>query len=229
MTSTTRQMLGRLLIGILFGVAFAYIESAVVVYLREIFHPDGFTFPMQVFDLTATGRRLLLTEVGREAAALVLLLTAAWFFGNTHQKRAAWFLAIFAVWDIFYYVWLKVLIDWPASIMDWDILFLIPVIWAAPVLAPVLASAVAFAFAVAILYRSAHSRPLVVTYGDWLGWLVSTAIIIISFCLGGAHIGERDYAEYFHWPLFAVGLGAGAMACVRSLRQCDVPAFAATK
>lgn len=229
MTSATRQMLGRLLIGVLFGIAFAYIESAVVVYLREIFHPDGFTFPMRVFDLTATGKRLLLTEVGREAATLVLILTAAWFFGNTHQERAAWLLVIFAVWDVFYYVWLKVLIDWPASIMDWDILFLIPVIWAAPVLCPVLVSAVMFAFAVVILYRSAHGRPLAVTYGDWLGWLASAAIITVSFCLGGTHIGEADYLEYFHWPLFAVGLSVGAMVCVRSLRQCDVRAFAATE
>ncbi len=229
MTNTTRQMLGRLLIGVLFGIAFAYVESAVVVYLREIFHPDGFTFPMQAFDLTATGKRLLLTEVGREAATLVLLLTAAWFFGNNHQEQAAWFLGIFAVWDIFYYVWLKILIDWPASIMDWDILFLIPVIWAAPVLAPVLVSVVMFAFAVVILYRSTHGRPLVVTYGDWLGWLVSAAIITASFCLGGTHIGARDYAEYFHWSLFAVGLGVGVTACARSLRWRDVKVFAVSK
>jgi hypothetical protein len=37
--------LGRLGVAIVFSIAFGYIEAAVVVYLREIFHPGGFTFP----------------------------------------------------------------------------------------------------------------------------------------------------------------------------------------
>lgn len=219
MTGETKQMLRRLLIAVAFGVAFAYIESAVVVYLRVIFHPDGFTFPLQAFDITPLGRRLLLTEIGREAATLVLIVTAAWFFGRTLQERTAWSLIIFAVWDIFYYVWLKVLLDWPASIMDWDILFLIPTIWASPVLYPVLASVAMFAFAVAILYRSAYGSPLMIRYTDWLGWLASTVIIIVSFCLGGMHVMEPDYTRYFRWPLFAVGYAVGIATCVRSLRK----------
>ncbi len=219
MTVETRQMLRRLAIAIVFGVAFAYIESAVVVYLRVIFHPDGFTFPLQAFDITPLGRRLLLTEIGREAATLVLIVTAAWFFGRTGQERAAWSLVIFAVWDVFYYVWLKVLLDWPALIMDWDILFLIPAIWASPVLYPVLASAAMFAFAVAILYRSAQGSPLAIRYTDWLGWLASTIIIVVAFCLGGIHVTEPDYAEHFPWPLFAVGYAVAIATCVRSLRK----------
>ena len=71
-------MLKRLLIVVLFSIAFAYIESAVVVYLRAIFHAEGFQFPLQVFDLDSLGRRLMLTEVGREAATLVLIWTGAW-------------------------------------------------------------------------------------------------------------------------------------------------------
>jgi hypothetical protein len=145
-------MLTRLLIAVAFSMAFGYIESAVVVYLRALFHPNGFTFPMEVFDAAPEARRLMLTEVGREAATLVLILTGAWLFGNIRQERIAYFLIIFAVWDIFYYVWLKVLLDWPATLMDWDILFLIPMAWASPVLYPVL-----FRWrcspAVAILYR----------------------------------------------------------------------------
>src|SRR5690606_3193495 len=99
------------------------------------------TFPLEVFGVTPEARRLLLTEIGREAATLVLILTAAWLFGRSRQERVAYFLVIFAVWDVFYYVWLKVLLNWPASIMDWDILFLIPAVWASPVLYPVLVSA----------------------------------------------------------------------------------------
>jgi hypothetical protein len=210
-------MLRRLLIAVVFSMAFGYIESAVVVYLRALFHPNGFTFPMEVFDAAPEGKRLVLTEVGREAATLVLILTAAWLFGRVLQERIAYFLIIFAVWDIFYYVWLKVLLDWPGSLMDWDILFLIPMVWASPVLYPVLVSAAMFTFAVAILYRGAHGQSLMVTRADWLGWSACLLVIVVSFCLGGTHITEPNYAAYFHWPLFAGGFALGIAFCVKSM------------
>lgn len=217
MTDQTTEVLRRLGIAVVFSIAFAYIESAVVVYLRVIFHPHGFTFPLEVFGVTAEAKRLLVTEIGREAATLVLILTSAWLFGQLRQERAAYFLAIFAVWDVFYYVWLKVLLDWPASIMDWDVLFLIPAVWASPVLYPILVSVAMFAFAVAILYHCAHGRPLIVTRADWLGWLVSTGIIVVSFCLGGRRITQADYAESFHVSVFAVGFCLGVGTCARTL------------
>ena len=217
MTAQTREMLKRLGVAVVFGIAFAYIESAVVVYLRPIFHPHGCTFPREVFGVTAEAKRLFLTEIGREVATLVLILTASWLFGRVAQERAAYFLALFAVWDVFYYVWLKVLLDWPASIMDWDVLFLIPAVWASPTLCPVLVSTLMFGFAVAILHRCAHGRPLIVTRGDWLGWLVSTGIVIVSFCLGGRHITQADYAEYFPAWLFALGFALAAGVCVRTV------------
>lgn len=217
MTGQTREMLTRLTVAVVFGIAFAYIESAVVVYLRAIFHPNGFTFPLEVFGVTAEAKRLLLTEIGREAATVVLILTAAWLFGRVRQERVAYFLAIFAVWDVFYYVWLKVLLDWPDSIMDWDVLFLIPVVWASPVLYPVLVSALMFAFAAMILHRCANGRPLIVTGTDWLAWLSATAITVVSFCLGGRHITQADYAEYFPPGLFVAGYVLGAGACARTL------------
>ncbi len=218
MRTETKRMLKRLLTAVVFSMAFGYIEAAVVVYLRGLFHPSGFTFPMEVFDATPQAKRLMLTEVGREGATLVLILTGAWLFGSLRQERIAYFLIIFAIWDIFYYVWLKVLLDWPATLLDWDILFLIPMVWASPVLYPVLVSLAMFAFAVAILYRCAHGRPLAVTYTDWLGWSASLLIIVVSFCLGGTHITEPNYAEYFHWPLFAGGFALGIVFCAKSLR-----------
>jgi len=154
------KTLTRFVFVVIFSIAFAYIESAVVVYLRAIFHPDGFTFPLSNVDTILQHKALLLTEIGREAATIVLIFTGAWLFGRNHQQRFAYFLTIFAVWDIFYYVWLKVLSawlkaipNWPESIMDWDILFLIPVAWAGPVLAPVLVSITLLVFAMTIIPR----------------------------------------------------------------------------
>ena len=200
-----RKTLVRFCIAVIFSIAFGYIEAAVVVYLRAIFHPDGFTFPMEVFSLDPVGKRLLLTEVGREAATIVLIFTGAWLFGRSRQQRFAYFLTIFAVWDIFYYVWLKILIDWPGSIMDWDILFLMPVVWASAVLYPVLISLTLLAFAIIILYRCSRGRPLKVTRLEWLGFLLASVVVIVSFCIAGGHTSEPDFQSYFYWPLFAVG------------------------
>lgn len=219
MTDETTHLLKRLTIAVLFSITFAYIESAVVVYLRAIFYPDGFTFPLEMFDLTALGRRLTVTEIGREAATVVLIVTAAWFFGTGRQERAAYFLLIFAIWDLFYYVWLKVLLDWPASIMDWDVLFLIPYVWASAVLYPVLVAAAMFVFALAILHRSAQKRPLSITLIDWIGWAAAVIVLIVAFCLGGRHITEPDYRVWFPEPLFILGYGLGAAACLRALAR----------
>ena len=193
------------LIVVVFGVAFGYIEAAVVVYLRQIFHPNGFMFPMTVFGIEAISRRILLTEIGREAATIVLIFTGAWLFGHNRQQRIAYFMIIFAVWDIFYYVWLKALLDWPASIMEWDILFLIPCTWASPVLYPVLISVLLIIFAIVILYRSSCGRLIKATPLDWLAFSASGIIMVVSFCIAGLHSTEKDYASYFYWPLFIAG------------------------
>ena len=207
------------LIVVAFSIAFGYIEAAVVVYLRQIFHPDGFIFPMTVFGTGPLFKRFLLTETGREAATIVLIFTGAWLSGHNRQQRVAYFLIIFAVWDIFYYVWLKVLLDWPASIMDWDILFLIPVTWASPVLYPVLVSITLIAFAVVILYRCSCGRPVRATLPDWLAFSASGLIVVVSFCLPGLHITEPDFASHFYRPLFAAGLLLSIFIFVKCCRN----------
>ncbi|MHC4433522.1 MAG: hypothetical protein ACYTBS_16915, partial [Planctomycetota bacterium] len=201
-----RTTIARFCVVVVFSIAFANIEATVVVYLREIFHPDGFDFPMTVFGEGPNWKRLLLTEIGREAATMVLILTTCWLAGRNRQQRFAYFLTIFAIWDIFYYIWLKVLINWPASIMDWDILFLIPVTWASPVLYPVLISVALLVFAAVILYRDSCGRPIRATLLDWLVFGASGVIIVVSFCIVGVHITEEDFASYFYRSLFAAGL-----------------------
>jgi hypothetical protein len=200
---------------VLLAIAFGYIEAAVVVYLRQIFHPEGFVFPLASFPLTAQTRSMLLVEVGREAATLILIFCAAYLSGQNRRQRIANFLVIFAVWDIFYYVWLKVLLGWPASIMDWDVLFLIPLPWAGPVLAPVLVSLMMLVLAAFILYRDFYGRPIAVSVWETLGYSVSGLIIITSLCIAGKYMQSADYAAYFSWPIFIAGLLA---ACVLSAR-----------
>ena len=91
-----------------FAVAMAYMEAAIVVYLRELYYPDGFSFPLAI-----VGRDILLVEIGREVSTIVFLLAVSWFAGRRLAERFAMFCFAFAIWDIFYYVWLKVMLGWP--------------------------------------------------------------------------------------------------------------------
>ncbi|UCC23079.1 MAG: hypothetical protein JSW23_03180 [Planctomycetota bacterium] len=214
-----KKIFKRFLIAVVFSIAFGYIEAAVVVYLRAIFYPDGFTFPLTEFGIGPLWKRLLLTEVGREAATLVLILTASYLFARARRQQVAYFLTIFAVWDISYYVWLKVLLDWPATIMDWDILFLIPVPWASPVLAPVIVSFVMLICAMVILYRCSLGKPLEAKPQDLVCLSLCAVLMIVSFCIAGLHITKPDYRSHFHWPLFAVGLAVAAALFLKRLAK----------
>ena len=228
MNSSTKSLTAIILcwfVVVILSIAFGYIEAAVVVYLREIFHPEGFTFPLASAVLTSESRNLLSVEVGREAATLVLILAGCMLAGRNRRQRLAYFMTIFAVWDIFYYVWLKVIIGWPASLLDFDVLFLIPMPWAGPVLAPVLVSLAMLILAAVILYRDYFGRPIMVFFSDWLGFWLSGLIIIASFCIAGKHMGQADYAEHFWWSLFSVGLVAGIIIFTRCVYRRKSPAL----
>ncbi len=201
-----QEIISKFCLVVVFAVALAYFEAAVVVYLRTIFYPHGFTFPLSNFGQTDLWKQLLVTEVGREAASIVLIFTAASLFGQTVRQRFAFFMIIFAVWDIFYYIWLKVLVGWPASIMDWDILFLIPAVWASPVLAPVIISVILLVFAAIILYRDLFGNVLKVLFFDWLRFVIAGLIVVLSFYVAGRGIAESSFKSHFSWPVFTLGV-----------------------
>lgn len=148
----------------LFGAGFGYVEAAVVVYLRALFYPGGFDIPVKIgfpfiyFGVTpylkAVSIPIILTEVGREAATMLMLVSVGWFAGRNLRERFAFFIWPFAVWDIFYYVFLKVLINWPASLGTVDVLFLIPVPWLAPVWLPLTASTIMLVISLFLLSKS---------------------------------------------------------------------------
>ncbi|HEV57856.1 MAG TPA: hypothetical protein ENN87_10240 [Phycisphaerales bacterium] len=214
--TVTRTGWARLAMVAAFGIAFGYIEAAVVVYLRALFYPDGFTWPLA--DLSAiegTMRFCLLTEVGREAATLVLLAAAAGLMAQTWRRRIGYFLLSFALWDVFYYVWLKVLLGWPESLADWDILFFIPNLWAGPVWAPLLTSGV-MAWIAAGLFGA---RPLVMPPARILGLAACVVGIVVCFMLPGPHVTEPDYATHFPWAVFLVLHAAVVILMRRSWRR----------
>ncbi len=123
----------RILVIILFAIVMAYLESAIVVYLRDLY---GIVNLLE--DTPTKPDKLTLIEIGRELATLIMLFSIGLITGKKLQDRIGNFLIAFGIWDIFYYVWLFVFIGWPTTIMEWDILFLIPLPWWGPVLTPVL-------------------------------------------------------------------------------------------
>ena len=127
---------GKLFFVALFAVAMANVEAAVVAYLREVYGIDDI-----VRDLPREFDRLTAIELSREAATLVMLLSVGVVTGRQLQDRIGYFVFAFGVWDIAYYCWLVVFESWPNSLLEWDILFLIPLPWWGPVLAPVMIAA----------------------------------------------------------------------------------------
>jgi hypothetical protein len=134
------------------AVAFALVEAMVVFYLRRLF---GLEFAAQFTEHAFHfPKGYLAYERGREAATIAMLVTVALLAGRTLWQAFAYWLFAFGVWDIFYYVWLYVLLRWPSSLGARDLLFLIPDEWWAPVWLPVSISAGLMVVAVLILRYS---------------------------------------------------------------------------
>jgi len=134
------------------AIAFAFVEAMVVYYLRKLFALEyGLRFVPADFHFPPA---YLPYEQAREAATMVMLLAAGYVAGRTWRQRFACWLFAFGVWDVFYYVWLYVLLGWPSSLRTRDLLFLMPGEWWAPTWQPLLASCAFIAVALLIQARS---------------------------------------------------------------------------
>jgi hypothetical protein len=160
----------------IFAVAMAFVESAVVVYLRAIFYPDGFQLPLR----TITDYKIIV-EIFREVATIFMLMSVAFLAGKGRWERFAWFLLSFGVWDIFYYVWLKVLVDWPSSLFTWDILFLIPLPWIGPVIAPLSVSFMIIIFSVLITRLIHNGHDFKPAASSYIFAISAIAVLLYSF------------------------------------------------
>ncbi|PYR41074.1 MAG: hypothetical protein DMF95_31850 [Acidobacteria bacterium] len=116
-----------------FAIAMGWVEAASVFYIRALVDRIE---PYQADPLPMNGA-LGNVELWREAATLVMIATLGGLAGRTWRRRAGYAALAFGAWDIFYYVFLRLISGWPRTLMDWDILFLLPLPWWGPVLAPV--------------------------------------------------------------------------------------------
>jgi hypothetical protein len=140
----------------LFAASFGFVEAIVVVYLRGTLanlaqnistlpspQDSPSSYEQTASFLAQVPQNLRTIEACREAATLFMLVSVALLAVNGTKERWGAFLWTFAAWDITYYVGLWATVRWPASLYDYDVLFLIPVPWFAQVWFPVLVSALA--------------------------------------------------------------------------------------
>lgn len=168
---------------IIFAIAMAFLESAIVVYLRELYYPEGFAFPLKILPGTIAA-----TELFREAATIIMLLAVSFIAGKRGSEKFAFFLLSFAVWDIFYYIFLKMILGWPASLLTWDILFLLPMAWVGPVITPVINSLTMIVLALLILYFASKGYPSRIHFREWVLLIAGSLVIITAYMM--------DYASF---------------------------------
>ncbi len=198
----------------LYAVAMAAVEAAVVVYLRALHPVDA---PVAAL-LAVIPDRLIAIEVGREAATLVMLVAVAVLAGRDRWERFLYFSLTFGLWDICYYVWLWVFIGWPPSLLTWDVLFLIPVPWLAPVLAPLIVSVCLVAGSAWLLARRERGAPPGLPRLAWALAAAGAALVLLSFTVDYRAVIERTEPAGFHWWLFETGVAAGLVALVATAR-----------
>lgn len=172
----SRNVVTKLLWVGVFSIAMGFLEAIVVVYLRKIYCPGGFLFPM-----SPVSPQMYLVELVREVATLVMLVSIGFLAGRKGLQRLAYFLISFGIWDIFYYVALKLFLGWPDSLLTWDVLFLIPLPWLGPVIAPVLVSLSMIWIGINLILLDELDSPLMLKADEWLLLIAGGGLIFFSF------------------------------------------------
>jgi hypothetical protein len=223
----------RILIALLlFGISFGYVEATVVVYLRALYEPiherlypersAGDLFPLMPLDRLQAEEprapRWLGIELIREAATLVMLAAIALAAASNARQWFAAFLAAFGLWDLFFYVFLKVLLDWPASWFTWDLLFLIPVPWVGPVLAPVLVALSMAGAGLWVLWWEDRGLIFRISQVQRAAIVIGGIILITAFCWDFRNTSAGGSPNPFNWPLFAVGEAIGLAGFLQACR-----------
>ena len=204
----------------LFAIAFAWVESAVVFYIRT--HVDRIE-PYQPNPLPLIGS-LGPVELVRELATMIMLFTVGVLAGKTWRARWGYVAIAFGIWDIFYYVFLKVMCGWPRSLLDWDILFLIPLPWWGPVLSPMLIALLMILWGTSV---SQFERTYPLPLSNWRVWpLTFTGVLLALFVFmtdalrvagGGVEVIRNVLPTTFNWPVFMIALALLSTPVIQEL------------
>jgi hypothetical protein len=205
----------RLLVVAVFAAAMAWVEAAVVLYLRVLIDRIQ---PYQVDPLPSFGG-LGQAELVREGATLLMLLAVGWLAGDRARTRIAFAAFAFGVWDICYYLFLIPLTGWPVSLLDWDILFLFPVPWWGPVIAPVSVAILLAAGSAALVLSARQVLPGRLTAALGGAGIALTLYAFMADALRVAGQGTEAVRQVlpaaFPWGFFLAGFGLMAVPIVQ--------------
>jgi hypothetical protein len=207
---------------VIYAGAMAWVESAAVFYLRSMM---GRIEPYQPDPLPLIGG-FALVELPREFATMVMLFAVGFLAGRTWRARIGYAVVAFGVWDIFYYVFLKMMCGWPHSLLDWDVLFLLPMPWWGPVLAPVLISLLMILWGT---FASQFERTHTFALSNWRAWILNFAGVALALyvfmadSIAASHHGldaiRSVLPEKFNWPAFGVALALMSAPVMQTGRQ----------
>jgi hypothetical protein len=196
-----------------YAVAMAHVEAALVIYLRRLYYADD---PLALFPLELMPYPDLAIELARELATIVMIASVAFLHAKQGIRVFAAFLYVFGVWDLAYYGWLKLMLGWPTSWLEWDVLFLVPWPWLGPWIAPAL---------VAALFVGGGARLLLApAAAEWptrtatVAVIAGSAIMVGTFLLPGWPLVTGDVPETgyrpagFAWSVFGLGYATTAAA-----------------
>lgn len=188
-----------------YALAMAWVESAVVHYLRT--HTDRIQ-PYQANPLPSAfnfGQ----VELVREAATLLMLVLVGWLAGKRSRSKFGYALLAFGIWDLGYYIFLHWMNGWPGSLAEWDILFLLPLPWWGPVWAPMAISALMVGLGTLL---TQFPLPDILPPGERNTWIlagVGVCVALYTFMAEAIEVlpsGESAVRSMlpssFQWPLF---------------------------
>ncbi len=199
----------RWILVVTFAAGMAWVEAACVYYLRvmvdriEPYQPD----PLPIRGTLGE------VELVREGATLLMLAMTGMLAGRTRRGRLGYAAIAFGGWDILYYVFLRLISGWPTSLLDWDILFLLPLPWWGPVLAPVCIASLMVVWGTLVTQRQDRIPATRVTQASWG---VSVAGILLALWVfmadairalpGGLDTVRQVLPATFNWPVFNAAL-----------------------
>ncbi len=191
-----------------FAVAMAYTEAATVVYIRHIYGISDLILDNTPFDPVIAP-----IEFGRELATLIMLLAVGWVVGKSRQTRISFIFFAFGIWDIFYYIWLKIFIGWPNSLFSPDILFLIPLPWWGPVIAPILIACLMVVGGILVVIGEDKGFAIKLSLINWITLFGGLLIMLYSFMKDAITIMPANVETLaqlrptaFNWPIYIFGL-----------------------
>ena len=206
-----------------FAIAMAWVEAAAVFYIRAFVDRIE---PYQANPLPINDA-MGYVELWREASTLLMLAAVGMLAGRTWRRRAGYAALAFGAWDIFYYVFLRIMTGWPRTLLDWDILFLLPLPWWGPVLAPVSIALVM------IWWGTLATQADGATEARWawafggVGIVLALAVFMIDAWRAlpdGRDAVLQVLPTTFNWPLFLVALLLMASPVLHQVAVVVVPA-----